>query len=1068
MPNKLAIGLLTAVALFFGFSIIPVSATVLSFSFSDGFESDSFNTPITWTSTSTPTKWDTKRNYGGNTAHSGSYRAVTKGSATNDLLTKATSTVGYENIVLSYWYRVDDALNSSNHVVTEWSNDSGLNWYQLSDLTNIGTTTWTQNTFNLPTGAATPSADNAADFQFRFRSTLSSGKEVSIDDVSLTGTPMTGSIVVHENVLDPDDNEITDSHLFTVQLNGANDVEIIESATTTFNDLQFGSYTIAALADADYDLVSIIPDNDALTDGAQVTLMPGETKDIYLVHKQKKAVITVTKNVVRFDGGEIEDDTQFSVTINDETKTAQESQSAEFSVNPGTYSASEDSQAGYELDSNDGPVTIGSNGQATISLVNRQLAASVRVLKVADPSNAGSFTFQLDTPEESLTSDAIIGSGNYTFNNLIPGDYMLSELPVEGWAPTDSPSCVSTSGIIISPESFTIVPGDSIECVFNNTQLGSISGMKWHDINADGIRDNSELGVQDVVIFIDDNFDEEYSEDEEEQSAWTDENGLYSFTNLMPGGYSVCELVESGWVRSYPNEDSDCQSVTVASEGPNQNNGNINFGNYHRQAISGLKFEDANDNGVRDESEPALSNWEIKLYDATENEIAVVSTDGDGNYFFTDLTPGTYIIRETSQTGWVQTVPASDGIYTVILVSGEDSAGKDFGNRHDIAPAQSALNDVLNHTIFNKTSQSLNIVGTTTDDLTGVANAELLIHTVGGSESVLNYPNKTSFFDVFTAIECRNVTAPISTEIVALSLTSTNPLISTWSHNWSPTANGTYCFELRSTDNAGNTETPVIFGPVAYAPVAQITNEVKSNVTENSYTATWETDHPATSRVIYDTVSHATLGDAPNYGYAFSSVETDVDSPVTSHSVTISGLIAGTQYFYRVVSVGSPASVGDEGTLTTNEPPAPESAPASESNASVGSPSGNGGSYFTEEPSSNIQNNSQNSGIAPQNLANNISEGESNTLSVPEAQEISTQPAAPASQVIASAVEEISTTSGSTGEIDQDISRQANFLASAVSVLSFGTNNELLGGFTVFLILSGIAYGAFRLLGIKK
>ena len=1082
MSKKHVIGFLMAIVIFSGLSITPVSATTLSFSFSDGFESDSFNTPVTWTSTSTPTKWDTKRNYSQNTAHSGSYRAITKGSATNDFLAKATSTVGYENIVLSYWYKVDDALSSLNHVVTEWSNDGGLNWNQLFDLTNVGTTTWTQNIFNLPTGVATPNADNAAGFQFRFRSTLSSGKEVGIDDVLLTGTPMKGSIVVHENVLDPDDNEIIDNHLFTAQLNGANDATVNEDTDVTFNNLPFGSYTITALADADYDFVSITPDSDALTDGAQITLLPGETIEIFLVNKQKKAVITVTKNVVRFDGGEIDDDQPFSVTINGETKSAQESQSAEFNVNPGTYSASEDLEAGYEPDSNDGPVTAGSNGQATITLVNRQLAASVRVLKVADPSNAGSFTFQLDNSEGSFTSDAIIGSGNYTFNNLIPGDYVLSELPVDGWAPSDSPNCVDTFGTIMDPESFTIAPGDAIDCTFNNTQLGSISGMKWHDVNADGIRDNSELGVQDVVIFLDDNFDEEFSEDEEEMSAWTDENGMYSFTNLMPGDYSVCELVESGWVRSYPNEDSDCQTVTVTSDGPNQNNSNINFGNYHRQAISGLKFEDTNGNGVRDEGELALSGWEIKLYDSSENEIAVFSTDGDGNYSFADLMPGTYIIRETSQTGWVQTMPAGGEAYIVILISGEDQIGKDFGNRHDTAPAQSALNNLLNHAALNKTGQLLNIVGTTTDDLTGVASAELLIHIIGGSESVINYPDKTSFFDVFMAIECRNISSPISTEIISLSLTSVDPLIATWSHNWLPTANGTYCFELRSTDNAGNTEAPVIFGPVAYAPVAQITNETKTSVTENSYTVVWETDHPATSRVIYDIVSHSILGDAPNYGYAFSSAETDVDSPVISHSVVIPGLAAGTQYFYRVVSVGSPASVGDEGTLTTDEPPAPEPIAAPEPNPEAGGVASGGGSYFTE-PAPSEQNNNQNSETIYQNLAGNFaSGGEINVPIISETSEIINQQA-PVTQTIASVAEEIPATSSLAGETNQNISQQAdsassqqadsassqqaNLLASAISILSFGTNNKILGGFTAALILSGIIYGAFKLFARK-
>ena len=92
------------------------------------------------------------------------------------------------------------------------------------------------------------------------------------------------------------------------------------------------------------------------------------------------------------------------------------------------------------------------------------------------------------------------------------------------------------------------------------------------------------------------------------------------------------------------------------------------------------------------------------------------------------------------------------------------------------------------------------------------------------------------------------------------------------------------------------------------APV--LSNEITPQASTNSITITWTTDHPATSRVIYDTSSHAVLGAAPNYGYPNSTVE---DSTlVLNHSVTITGLIAGTTYFFRPVSHGSPEAVGGE------------------------------------------------------------------------------------------------------------------------------------------------------------
>ena len=78
---------------------------------------------------------------------------------------------------------------------------------------------------------------------------------------------------------------------------------------------------------------------------------------------------------------------------------------------------------------------------------------------------------------------------------------------------------------------------------------------------------------------------------------------------------------------------------------------------------------------------------------------------------------------------------------------------------------------------------------------------------------------------------------------------------------------------------------------------------------------TWNTNKNATSRVIYDTVSHADLGgtSAPNYGYSNSSPLFDNPanpSGVTGHSVRLSGLTADTTYYYRPISSASPEKTG--------------------------------------------------------------------------------------------------------------------------------------------------------------
>ena len=85
-----------------------------------------------------------------------------------------------------------------------------------------------------------------------------------------------------------------------------------------------------------------------------------------------------------------------------------------------------------------------------------------------------------------------------------------------------------------------------------------------------------------------------------------------------------------------------------------------------------------------------------------------------------------------------------------------------------------------------------------------------------------------------------------------------------------------------------------------------ISNIATSNITQTSVTITWDTNIVASSRVIYDSISHPDISTstAPNFGYTASTPETDVTTKVVKHSVNISGLNPGTKYYFRVLSQG--------------------------------------------------------------------------------------------------------------------------------------------------------------------
>jgi hypothetical protein len=97
--------------------------------------------------------------------------------------------------------------------------------------------------------------------------------------------------------------------------------------------------------------------------------------------------------------------------------------------------------------------------------------------------------------------------------------------------------------------------------------------------------------------------------------------------------------------------------------------------------ISGVEFNDLNDNGKRDLGEPGLASWTIVLTRPDGfNETAI--TNLDGTYIFSNISAGNYIVGEVQQGLWKQTAPPT-GTYNVTITSSEeDFTGKDFGNSH--------------------------------------------------------------------------------------------------------------------------------------------------------------------------------------------------------------------------------------------------------------------------------------------------------------------------------------------------------------------------------------------------
>jgi hypothetical protein len=97
--------------------------------------------------------------------------------------------------------------------------------------------------------------------------------------------------------------------------------------------------------------------------------------------------------------------------------------------------------------------------------------------------------------------------------------------------------------------------------------------------------------------------------------------------------------------------------------------------------IEGMKWNDANGNGVQDSGESGLSGWTIQLSGPVS---ATTTTGAGGTYRVCGLPPGTYTVSEVLQPLWVRTFPLTPGTHTVTLAPNQTVSNINFGNRRAI------------------------------------------------------------------------------------------------------------------------------------------------------------------------------------------------------------------------------------------------------------------------------------------------------------------------------------------------------------------------------------------------
>ncbi len=196
----------------------------------------------------------------------------------------------------------------------------------------------------------------------------------------------------------------------------------------------------------------------------------------------------------------------------------------------------------------------------------------------------------------------------------------------------------------------------SEERIAQQLQVGNtgpaILGIKFNDLNGDGIRQANEPGLANIPILLEPAIGSNGRLDTGDVSVLTDANGAFSFINLVPGNYVVTETtVPAGFRTTTPNP----LAVTVGNT-----NANVFFGNTQLvgSRIVGCKYLDIDADGFRDGNEPGIKNVRIYL-DGSNGSIPNgrldagelnTLTDKNGAWSF-NVTPGTYRVREERVNG---------------------------------------------------------------------------------------------------------------------------------------------------------------------------------------------------------------------------------------------------------------------------------------------------------------------------------------------------------------------------------------------------------------------------------
>ncbi|WP_375448641.1 SdrD B-like domain-containing protein, partial [uncultured Fibrella sp.] len=294
---------------------------------------------------------------------------------------------------------------------------------------------------------------------------------------------------------------------------------------------------------------------------------------------------------------------------------------------------------------------IQDTGDTAIPGVTVTLFLNGTAVATTTTNSAGLYSFTGLTPGTS---------NSYTVGFTAPAGYTTTT-PLSG---TDSAKNSDAGADLLTGRSLsvTLIAGENnLTIDAGYYKPASLGDYVFNDKNRDGIQNAGDTPIQGVLVTL-------YQNGSAVGTTLTDINGLYSFTGLTPGTsntYSVGFGKPSGFESTSANIgfdglDSDANPITGLTTGltlsSGESNTSVDAGFYQPTAgLGDYVFEDKNANGIQDAGDVPIPGVLVTLY-SSGSAIGTTSTDANGLYSFTGLTPGTpYVVGFGQPAGFVPT-----------------------------------------------------------------------------------------------------------------------------------------------------------------------------------------------------------------------------------------------------------------------------------------------------------------------------------------------------------------------------------------------------------------------------